>query len=207
MATIKLHEFITEHRDELIGRCRAKVASRTSPAPTEAEITHGVPLFLNQLVGELRGGPSKTSKIHADAGQHGKELLAHGFTLGQVVHDYGDICQSVTDLSVELAAPISSADFRTLNRCLDDAIAGAVTQYARGEDIVRDGQSDEMRHLLNTAIAAFEVLQTGSVGIAGTTGSLVYRSLLSMRTLLDAAARLPATAKAAVPKLPPTSNL
>ena len=113
------------------------------------------------------------------------------------MHDYGDICQSVTDLSVELAAPISSADFRTLNRCLDDAIAGAVTHYARGEDIVRDGQSDEMRQLLNTAIAAFEVLQTGSVGVAGTTGGLVYRSLLSMRTLMEAAAKIRASAKAA----------
>jgi hypothetical protein len=27
--------------------------------------------------------------------------------------------------------PISIEDFRTLNRCLDDAIAGAVTEYGR----------------------------------------------------------------------------
>ncbi len=31
----------------------------------------------------------------------------------------------------EMNAPISTDDFRTLNRCLDDAIAGAVTEYGR----------------------------------------------------------------------------
>jgi hypothetical protein len=29
---------------------------------------------------------------------------------------------------VALTSPISTEDFRTLNRCLDDAIAGAVTE-------------------------------------------------------------------------------
>jgi hypothetical protein len=186
MASIKLQEFIHDHRDELIGRCRAKVAERTSPPPTDAEISHGVPLFLDQLIAELGSGPSNGVLIQTGAGSHGQELLRQGFTLGQVVHDYGDICQSVTDLSVELAAPISSNDFRTLNRCLDDAIASAVTGFAREEEVSREGQSGELRVLLNTAITAFEVLQTGSVGIAGTTGTLVYRSLLSMRSLMDA---------------------
>jgi hypothetical protein len=32
------------------------------------------------------------------------------------VHEYGDVCQSITDLAVELGAPISTDDFRTLNR-------------------------------------------------------------------------------------------
>jgi hypothetical protein len=41
----------------------------------------------------------------------------------------GDVCQAITELAVELNAPISTDDFRTLNRCLDDAIAGAVTEY------------------------------------------------------------------------------
>ena len=45
-----LHEFIAEHRDEIIRRCRAKVASRSIPPPSEAEIDHGVPVFLDQLM-------------------------------------------------------------------------------------------------------------------------------------------------------------
>ena len=36
-----LREFIAVNREEIIRRCRAKVASRSVPPPTEAEIDHG----------------------------------------------------------------------------------------------------------------------------------------------------------------------
>ena len=39
-----LYEFIDVNRDEIIGRCRAKVAARTVPPPTDLEIDHGVPI-------------------------------------------------------------------------------------------------------------------------------------------------------------------
>jgi hypothetical protein len=185
MPPVTLYQFIDGHRDELIRRCRAKVAGRSAPTPTEAEINHGVPLFLDQLCQELRSGPSKTHAITASAKKHGHDLLLRGFSISQVVHDYGDICQSVTDLAVELAAPILTEDFRTLNRCLDNAIAGAVTEYAHEQDVSRDGESTEMRILINTATSAFEVLQSGNVGVGGSTGAVVLRSLRAMSALLD----------------------
>jgi hypothetical protein len=86
---------------------------------------------------------------------------------------------------VELAEPISTSDFRTLNRCLDDAIAGAVTEYAREQDLSRDGESSELRTLADIAITAFEVLQSGNVGIGGSTGMVVHRSLKDIRALVD----------------------
>jgi hypothetical protein len=97
-----LHEFILTNRDEIIGRCRAKVATRSIPPPTDAEIDHGVPLFLEQLVDALRLGLSSSPEIGRSAVLHGHDLLRQGFTVSQVVHDYGDICQSITELAVEL---------------------------------------------------------------------------------------------------------
>ena len=182
-----LDAFIGSHRDELIRRCRVKVAERSSPPPTEAEINRGIPLFLSQLVAELRHGPSGTQAINRGAVQHGRDLLLQGLTIGQVVHDYGDLCQSVTDLAVEMGAAISTDEFRTLNRCLDDAIAGAVTEFSRGQGINHNGELHELRNLTNTAITAFEVLQEGNVGIGGSTGVLVHRSLLAIRALIDPA--------------------
>ena len=185
MANVPLDEFIAVYRDELVRRCRAKMTKRTGPPPTEAEMEHGVPLFLDQLVKELRHGQSKTHEIAKAAAQHGHDLLRQGFTVSQVVHGYGDVCQSVTDLAVEMDAPISTDDFRTLNRCLDDAIAGAVTEYSDEHDAgPRDGQSQELRNLINSAITAFEVLQTGRVGIGGSTGTVVHRSLMAIRAAL-----------------------
>jgi hypothetical protein len=125
-----LYEFITLNREEIIRRCRAKVATRPVPSSTEAEIDHGVPLFLDQLADTLRLRLSSSSpEMSSSAALHGHDLLRQGFTASQVVHDYGDVCQSITELALETDAPISLEDFRMLNRCLDNAIADAITQY------------------------------------------------------------------------------
>jgi signal transduction histidine kinase len=192
-----LHEFITLNREEIIRRCRAKVATRSIPPPTEVEINHGVPLFLEQLVATLRGGQGQLNpEIARSAVLHGHDLLRQGFTVSQVVHDYGDICQSVTELALEQDAPISTDDFRTLNRCLDDAIAGAVTEFGRGRDqSTQDGAdargterlgflAHELRNLLNTSILAFDVLKTGDVGVGGSTGQVLRRNLVGARDLV-----------------------
>ena len=181
-----LDEFIAKNREEIIRRCRVKVSARSVSPPTEkAEIDHGVPVFLDQLTDTLRLGQTTSPEISRSAIQHGHDLLLQGFTVSQVVHNYGDVCQSVTDLAMETNAPIATEDFRTLNRCLDDAIAGAVTEHAREQQVGRDGQSNEMRNLINAAITAFEVIQTGTVGVGGTTGTLVQRSLIGLRALID----------------------
>ena len=191
-----LYEFIGFNRDEIIGRCRAKVAQRSLPPPTQAEIDHGVPMFLDQLREALRLGVVSTAEMGRTATQHGHDLLLQGFSVSQVVHDYGDICQAITELAGELAAPISTDDFRMLNRCLDDAIAGAVTQFTRehhqsfvDSEAVKDNErlgffSHELRNLTNTALIAFEVLKTGNVGVAGSTGRVLHRSLLGLRALI-----------------------
>jgi signal transduction histidine kinase len=191
-----LHDFISTHRQEIIRRCRAKVATRLVPSPTEAEMDHGVPVFLDQLADALRSQLTSSPEIAHSAVQHGHELLRQGFTVSQVVHDYGDVCQAITELAVEMQAPISTDDFRMLNRCLDDAIAGAVTEFGREQNqSTLDGETargneragflaHEMRNLLHTAIMAFDVLKTGNVGVGGSTGTVLHRSLMRARALI-----------------------
>jgi len=191
-----LYEFITLNRAEIVARCRAKVATRSIPPPSEAEINHGVPLFLDQLVALLRTGDETAPEIDRSASQHGHDLLLQGFTVSQVVHDYGDVCQTITDLAVETNAPISTDDFRTLNRWLDEAIASAVTRYQHeSQQLNADKASEldnerlgflvhELRNLVNTAVIAFDVLKSGSVGLTGSTGKVLDRSLMGLRSLI-----------------------
>ena len=191
-----LAEFITLNRDEIIRRCRTKVATRSSPAPTTAEIDHGVPLFLDQLVVALRDRQSSSLEISATALLHGHDLLLQGLTMSQVVHDYGDVCQSITELATETRAPISTEDFGRLNGCLDSAIAGAVTQYGRERNQATiDGNSErenerlgffthELKNLLHTGLLAFEVVKSGNVGVGGSTGTVLHRSLVGARDLI-----------------------
>ena len=90
----------------------------------------------------------------------------------------------MTDLAVERQADISASDFRTLNRCLDDAIAAAVSAYSHQERRASANQSSELLRLVTSAMTAFEMLQRGSVGIAGATGALVHRNLAELRDRL-----------------------
>jgi hypothetical protein len=180
-----LHEFLTEHHDELIKRCRTKAALRYEPKLDTESIDHGVPLFLRQLEGILRAEqttkdrsetaatartPSST-EIGRAAALHGIELQRLGFTVDQVVHGYGDVCQVVTGLAVDTRTPISPDEFRTLNRCLDNAIADAVTAYGAGHVVSAKAQmttlsgcldafSDEQRRLVDIAMHAYEAMKT-----------------------------------------------
>ena len=130
-----LCEFIVAHREDIVARTRERVRSRPWPSVSSREIEFGVPLFLTQLSETLRleatTTPFSPDAIGSSAARHGAELLAAGFNVSQVVHDYGDICQAITEIAVERHAPITVEEFHTLNRCLDMAIAEAVTEHAR----------------------------------------------------------------------------
>lgn len=122
-----LSEFVTSKRNEIIARCRKRVAARMSPPPTEHELVEGIPMFLDQLARALKSEDLAGASVAASARTHGAELMKAGFSIGQVVSDYGDVCQIVTELTIETGTTITTKEFQTLNYCLDVAIAGAVT--------------------------------------------------------------------------------
>ena len=210
-----LHEFLATNRADLIDRCRLKVAQRRAPKPTDAELEHGIPHFLEQLIrtlrveqtpkplqsravsGESGGEGSALSEIGVSAAQHGRELLKHGFTVDQVVHNYGDLCQAITDLAFEREEPLAVDEFRTLNRCLDNAIADSVTEFAYQRDLLLEESgvdalnerlgffAHELRNLIQNATLAVTAIKAGNVGLAGATGAVLDRSLIGLRNLVD----------------------
>jgi signal transduction histidine kinase len=193
-----LSRFLTTHREAIVANARARVASRPAPRATAAELETGVPLFLEQLIATLRIEESSSAKssdlqIGLSAAEHGKALQAIGFTAAQVIHDYGDVCQAITELAVDLQAPITGDEFQTLNRCLHEAMAEAVSAFGRQrERSLSDDETErlgvfahELRNLLGNSMLAFEILKSGSVGVAGSTGTLLGRNLAAMRDLID----------------------
>jgi hypothetical protein len=107
--TVTLYDFIKDNHDEILARTSQRVASR-SPAASLQQVERGLPLFLTQVSETLRletsEKPFPTSAI-------------------------GDVCQAITELALDQKAPITVKEFHTLNRCLDAAIAEAVTEHAR----------------------------------------------------------------------------
>ena len=210
-----MHAFLTNNRDALIKRCKHKVAQRPKRAATDVQLANGVPLFLDQLTrtleaeeageaaeglkisGSAGGDTNALSEIGLGATAHGKELLILGYTVDQVVHDYGDLCQAITDLAFERDAPFAIEEFRTLNRCLDNAIADAVTAFSSQRDaaLVREQHAEanervgflvhELRNALGTATLACSALELGGMTMNGATGAVLRRSLGALTTLID----------------------
>jgi signal transduction histidine kinase len=193
-----LHEFVEEHREEIVTRARALVATRPWPVVSQDELDSGIPLFLTQLGHALRieaGQETPASDgIGESASRHGGDLATKGFNFTQVVDDYGDVCQSITSLATEIDAPITTNEFQTLNRCLDTAIAASVTEFARKRDLASSTQeaarmghlAHELRNRLHAAMLAFQVLESGKVGVTGVTGAVLKRSLLGLGDLIEA---------------------
>jgi signal transduction histidine kinase len=208
-----LNEFLLANRALLIDRCRLRVLSRSEPRATEHELAHGIPIFLDQLIKTLKieqsaklpesgavtavsvgDAPSEIGEI---AALHGRDLHEQGFTLEQVVRDYGDVCQAITQLAEETGASIKIEEFRTLNLCLDNAIAGAVTEYALQKATTEAETSyqalnaklgplaHELRNHLQIATYAVKAIKAGNVGLSGTTGAMLDRSLKGMSNLID----------------------
>jgi len=74
------------------------------------------------------------AEVARSASLHGAEMLRLGYTLSHVVHAYGAMCQAITEVATEKDIPIEAREFHALNRCLDVAIAGAVTDYQSRKD-------------------------------------------------------------------------
>jgi len=209
-----MYQFLLNHRADLIERCKLKVAKRPARAATPEQLANGVPIFIDQLIrtlyaeesgqvaeslrisGSSGGDPLGSSEIGASAAAHGGELLRLGFTVDAVVHDYGDLCQAIMDLGVERDEPFSVDDFRTLNRCLDNAVADAVIEFGAQRDARLRSASTaaenerlgvlvhELRNVLQTASLAFQALEFGLLPVGGATGMLVRRCLTTLATML-----------------------
>jgi hypothetical protein len=195
-AVVSLQAFIEANRAELLARTRRKVAERPSRRLPETDLRQGVPLFLSQLAASLadekardpaqraQASPPTNSNIAKSAAVHGRKLLEMGYTIEEVVRDYGDVCQAVTELAVETDAQVTTAEFHTLNRCLDNAIAAAVTSWNGAHELSLAKGAVKLAGLHGKATIAFDVLANGRVAMSGATGALLGRCLREMGELI-----------------------
>lgn len=206
-----MSNFLDRHREELITRCADKAAARPRMRTAVLESRTGIPLFIEQLQhtleaeeqhqqgeslrisGAAGGDSANLSEMGVGATAHGQELLGLGYSVDEVVHTYGDLCQSVTDLAFELKAPFAVSEFRTLNRCLDNAIASAVTAFSSQRDVAKavreraeaaarvDVHVQELRSSLATATYAIAAMEVGNLPMSGSTGLVLKKCIAAMR--------------------------
>jgi len=218
-----LYDFLLKNQKEILEMTEEKSLELAGVRPSSVQLKKGLPIFYQQLVtvlkleGESSGKPKNKAamaraalendepaialaagnpdevEVAKAAGLHGAELLHLGYTLSHVVHAYGAMCQSITELAQEKKVPITAGEFHDLNRCLDIAIAGAVTEFQS----LRNAQNttDEAEHLgslahelrnsLTSANVALQLIERGTVGFGGSTGQVLKTSMARIEKLID----------------------
>jgi hypothetical protein len=141
----------------------------------------------------MAAGRPHEAEVAQGAGAFGTELQKLGYTLSHVVHSYGSICQSITELAMEKQVPIGNGEFRQLNQCLDTAIAGAVTSFQKQRaegDAARETEylgclAHELRNSLSVVSVSLRLIKSGTVGFTGSTGQVMDKALKRIEELVD----------------------
>lgn len=197
-----LHEFLEKERNHILALCSEKLCSLSDNKSSSEEMDVGLPLFYNELLevlrvdeAEDRGGANNIPEdLHRESAQRrGKESLRLGYTISQVVHGYGALCQAITEYAQAHHLSIEPREFNRLNFCLDVAIAEAVTEFNKGqrdsanqEEVLRLGfLAHELRNALGSVAMAHQMVKKGFVGVAGSTNLVLESSIARMRGIID----------------------
>ena len=203
-----LHEFLTAERQAILDLSDEKVALIADSKHSSDELESGLPAFYDERIAVLQRAkatnpdgewdPQKDRKVAASissemVARHGTEAFRLGYTVSQVVHGYGALCQAITEHATSKRASISPQEFNLLNLSLDIAIADAVTQFDRvqHEHVQREEAkrlgflAHELRNALSNAVLAYSALKGGHVGVAGSTSRVIEESHKAMREIID----------------------
>lgn len=172
------------YRESILTSTQEKLKARVDKPAVSEDLESGVPLFLTQLSEilehEARGTPELAAEtMEAAAARHGGELLTLGYSVSDVVHTYGDIYQTIIELAAEQHAPISTDELHTLRRCLDTAIAEAVTELGRSLLGLRDVVDSTLADIRMTALPE----QRESLAMPFFLGDLAVAAALQARNI------------------------
>lgn len=217
-----LYNFLTENREEILAMTEKKTVELAGSGPSSDQLRLGLPIFFEQLMKVLIRVPDSDSSVDKvarskgaresdeeaiaqaghrpdeaevakSAGLHGVELLRLGYTLSHVVHAYGAMCQSVTELATKKKTQITTTEFHDMNRILDIGIAGAVTSFDLQKSLQETSRevqhlgflAHELRNALTAVNLSFQMIKKGSVGLGGNTGKVMEKGLQRIGELID----------------------
>lgn len=195
-----LHEFITQHRGEILDRCLRDLQYKY-PNRGEGELIDAIPHFVDELTLALRRDAGRSGEAAAPATlgktiapDHGRLRQVQGFGLDRVVHDFGLVCEAVTATVLKHGHNPNPREYQILNRCVDEGIALAVESFAalaRSEDEKRKAEdlgflAHEIRNAVSNAAVGFDLVRRGKAPADGATAEVIRRSLAQVRTLVEA---------------------
>lgn len=195
----KLHEVLASLRNEVMQRWLEEVRGTLHPASMpRMELVDHLPAFLDQVVAALQRRELAPDALAA-AEDHGVQRLTLGFSLDQVVREYGAMRTAMLAVATDAGAEIGARDYEVIFECVINGIAGAVSEYSRQRDAEMQRQATEhfafiaheLRNPLSSAVLAVGKLQADQkLDATDRTVNILDRALQLMQTLIDHSLRM-----------------
>lgn len=193
-ADMQLHEFMNEHREEILTACDLELINAGS-AP---EVRGYVAQFFDEMLGAMKrdsGVPESYSPLPGSsetAARLGADQQRAGIPVTKVAAAFSAISQAVAKTGELYELSIAAEEYKLLNKCLDAGIATSIEKYWQRDKSETNQRiteryghmAHELRNALGNANMAFKLMRAGDLEIRGRTGDVLARNLARMGALI-----------------------
>ena len=153
-----LAQLLSSRRDDIVARFVSVLERREVAPPDTARsaLVDHVPSFVDSLAAEVashhRVGQREDPGDSSSAGRdHGADRFRHGYDLDAIVREYGVLRHAILDLAKEEGVAIGIDEFDVLAKCINVAVAEAVSEYARHRDEELAAKHSDITFLIETS--------------------------------------------------------
>jgi signal transduction histidine kinase len=134
MASMKLVDLISNHKDELIGKWARKVVERLGLQSTElVQLINALPHFLDEII-ECLDRPPETWRRSDGAEAHGVHRIETGLDIGALAEEFALVEETIYELVGEHGLVVTPSESANLIRFIGRGTAESVRAYARLRD-------------------------------------------------------------------------
>jgi signal transduction histidine kinase len=200
---MKLYEFLSERREELLAAC-VRIIKRDIPERPDDDVGEHLHGFIDEVARVLRrydGIAVGAGSVEIRPADLARDRRRRGFRVEHLVPTYAALSVAVGEVAGRRALAFAADEYGVFNETIDKHVAEAIESFA--EDTRREQDealgerlgflAHELRNALSSASMAFRMLERGHVGIHGHTADVIRRNHKRMETLIEqtlAAARM-----------------
>lgn len=186
---MRLDEFLSSEREQLLALCAAKLRDR-APDRSSDELLGELPAFFDEITTAIRQRSSRSpantevAMGSGPAAELGRQRQAMGFDVALTVLSIGVVSDSIGELAGNAGLSFDARDYQIFNQCLDDAMATALTEYWKldrepaGQETVQLAfLAHELRNSLSSVQMAWRFLVEGRAGLQSRTAEVLERNL------------------------------
>jgi signal transduction histidine kinase len=193
---MKLHQFLSEHGDELFEICLRNL-KRDVPDRSEDEVGEHLRPYIAEMARVLRRADGFTDEDAPDPpvgpADVGRDRRRRGFPIEHLVPTYAALSTAVGELGGRLHLAFGAEEYGVFNQVIDAHVAKAIEEFAEDAQCARDhalgerlgSLAHELRNALASASMAFGMLERGLIGIRGPTADVVRRNHRRMGALIE----------------------